>query len=892
MSLAPCSSAQPAHCATEKRRGLVRASGILAGIDYVEVDPGGTSLIVHFFGRPPDGLSLRNVVIEGGRRIRGIRVLSAQFFHHDDSDICLHVTIDKPGDFSTYCICLIEPIEAAAECLGGSPSEDARKIPSGIDPRYACAPLLFRTDCPSDLDCKPQPCAPEPILPPPAINYLARDFQSFRQLILDRLQVTMGQWRERHIPDIGITVVELIAYVLDHLSYSLDAVATESLLATARRRISVRRHARLVDYHMHEGCNARAWVSIESDSDLTMEVSDLAFAAPPTDALVVAPGLVDWETLRGTDGTQIFEVMDVHGTGEVSIVAAHSEIHFYTWEDVECCLPAGSTRATLLDEPKHKDANPSPIPAEMVPKDVKSSAMAPERPLRLKEQDVLILEEIRGPRTGAPADADPTKRHVVRVTRVKQTTDPLNGVRVLEIEWSREDALPFTLCLSARTDAPDCEFVETAVVRGNVVLVDHGMTVADGYWVVEATPITGCCGCEGAPVDVSMVAQPFSITLAKPQLAFSEVIAPGQARVSAASVLLKQDPRKALAAITLDDDQPVSSSKPDTPAKEIETPVWRNKWDWISKGDLLSSTSTDRHFVVEMDDEGFAHLRFSIDDCGWRPDPGLHFRALYRIGNSTSGNVGRDTIIWIARKSGLLSGPLIRPRNPMPAVGGTAPEPVSEVKLFAPHAYSRVLERAVAAADYAELAGRDARLESTYAELAWTGSWYEANVALDLYARAEWDASLAGDIAKRLDKTRRIGHDLRIVPARKVPLVIGLAVCVAPHYSQSDVGRAIREVLSNGRLNNGSLGLFHPDNFEFGTDIKASRIIAAVQALEGVQHVEITEFRRQDTPPGVAAAAKVPLTSNFIEIHRGEIALLDNDWNFPEHGILNLKMRG
>ena len=72
----------------------------------------------------------------------------------------------------------------------------------------------------------------------------------------------MPEWRERHVPDIGITLVELLAYVGDHLSYYQDAVATEAYLGTARQRISVRRHARLVDYQMHEGCNARAWVTI------------------------------------------------------------------------------------------------------------------------------------------------------------------------------------------------------------------------------------------------------------------------------------------------------------------------------------------------------------------------------------------------------------------------------------------------------------------------------------------------------------------------------------------------------------------------------------------------------------------------------------------------------
>ena len=79
------------------------------------------------------------------------------------------------------------------------------------------------------------------------------------------------------MPDIGITLVELLAYVGDHLSYYQDAVATEAYLGTARQRISVRRHARLVDYAMHEGCNARAWVTIRSDENFSIAAADIYF---------------------------------------------------------------------------------------------------------------------------------------------------------------------------------------------------------------------------------------------------------------------------------------------------------------------------------------------------------------------------------------------------------------------------------------------------------------------------------------------------------------------------------------------------------------------------------------------------------------------------------------
>ena len=80
--------------------------------------------------------------------------------------------------------------------------------------------------------------------------------------MLDRLKHLVPGWEGRHAADLGVMLAELFAHVGDQLSYQQDAVATEAYLGTARRRVSVRRHARLVDYRLHDGCNARAWVVV------------------------------------------------------------------------------------------------------------------------------------------------------------------------------------------------------------------------------------------------------------------------------------------------------------------------------------------------------------------------------------------------------------------------------------------------------------------------------------------------------------------------------------------------------------------------------------------------------------------------------------------------------
>jgi hypothetical protein len=888
MNARQCSSQGPESCATDDRRETVRRSGHLAGIDYVEVYPDRLNLCVHFFGSLPTSLGPDNVVIEGGERIRGIRVLRAEFDRHDDGDTCLRVTVDRVGDFSRYCICLVAVDAPPATCppppsceIDGStvpmavddkhsvrcsfdplpPSPMTRPVPAGIDPRYACADFSFRIDCPSDLDCAEQcGCDEGDDMPPaPAIDYLARDFTSFKRLMLDRMSATMPAWREQHLPDIGITLVELFAYAADQYSYTLDAVATEAYLGTAQHRISIRRHARLLDYRLHEGCNARTWITLDTRQDLVGDnallLADLRFATLPAQSTGMVAGIVDFEQLTASADMVIFEPIDLRGDGKVELYAAHSLIHFHTWGNRGCCLPKGATRATLRNGEKDTGG----------------------QALQLKAGDVLILEEISGADSGRPADADRRKRHAVRLIRTELSVDPLDDTPLLEVAWGRVDALPFSLCLSARTAAPDCQWVEVAVVRGNVVLVDHGETVyeQDDSWVVGSESMQGCCECDGSVADMLSVVLPLSMTLGRGGITHGEKAAVNSLD---AQGLLQQDPRDAVPQIMLDM----------APASTAAT-VWNDRYDWLAVPDLLASMASDLHLVAEFDDDGWARLRFGDDQSGRRPTPGERFRARYRVGNGRIGNVGADAIVMMGVRGRSFPGLELGVRNPLAARGGTDPEPVADAKRFAPHAYGRKAERAIVAGDYADIAAADARLDGAHAELVWTGSGYEAVVALDPLAAGGQDTALPEQTLSVLEVVRRIGHDLRCVPVHEVPLILALDVCVLPDYLRAEVSVAVSDMLSSRRLAGGTLGLFHPDRLSFGQDIYVSTLVAAVQALEGVAHVRVTRFGRADADTTGAAAS---LDQGVIAIACDEIPVLDADVNFPERGTLALSVEG
>ena len=252
-------------CGKLQRKASVKAAvnaasqHVLNGIDYLEVvSSDEKTLAVHFLFNlpgapnqvppsPASSLTTQDISIEGGTRIVGIQVMSVSVAAN-----VLTVQVDAAGDYSIYTL-----------RVGAT---------QGFDPQLSEVAFSFKVECPSDFDCKPvHNCPPEPF-PAADINYLAKDYSSFRQLILDRMARTMPGWRERNPADVGVVLVELLAYAGDQLSYYQDAVATEAYLGTARRRVSIRRHAKLLDYNVTEGCNARTWVFFKSAPGLPVSV--------------------------------------------------------------------------------------------------------------------------------------------------------------------------------------------------------------------------------------------------------------------------------------------------------------------------------------------------------------------------------------------------------------------------------------------------------------------------------------------------------------------------------------------------------------------------------------------------------------------------------------------
>lgn len=885
------------RCADPVRRQLLDGSPGINGIDFLEVidreapvDLGirQRTLVVRCFHAVASGvLNAARVRIEGGVRVTAVRALwaaplpevlapgfphipgaeqtffSTLFAGEGEPDHLLLVRTDSDGDFSTYQLRLVT-------------STTDLTPPPGFDPRLSSVPFSFKVECPSDFDCKPRVQCREEVPEAPVIDYLARDYTSFRQLMLDRMAVTLPQWRERHAADLGVALVEALAASADHLSYTQDAVATEAYLGTARRRTSVRRHARLLDYRIDDGANARTWVHITyrpaaaADDDALLPGPDLAAGLSGTPLLSrggEARAVLSQDELapRVAAGALVFETLE-----PVVLRHAHNTLTIHTWGDEDCCLPRGATGLTLR---RHAD-------------DLGPGATKAQRQLDLAPGDVILLEEVRGPHTGRRADADRSHRHVVRLSEVRVRTDPLfpspvdpapAALEVLEVSWDAADALPFPLCLWQVAD-PDAGGASrsVSVARGNLVLADHGRTLGRETLPLPTDDPRSCPLADGAEF-------PY-----RPALRFGPLTHQAQTRDGVGNPIPFDPTRSATEAIAVPDAVGQAALR----VWDVGGEIWR------PRADLLASDRFARELVAETETDGSTRLRFGDGIVGRRPAAGLE--AVYRVGNGRQGNVGagalRHLVVDPQRLSPAdilkLTSGIVQVTNPLPAAGGRDPESLERVRLDAPQAF-RVQERAVTADDYAAVAQRHPEVQRAAATLRWTGSWTTVFLTLDRTGGRPIDGPFEATMRRFMERFRLAAFDLEIDGPRFVPLDIVISVCVETGYFRADVHQALLDIFSHQDLADGRRGFFHPDRFTFGQPVYLSQVVATAMEIPGVSWVDTRggggsphRFQRWGRPPAGE------LDAGILPLARLEIARLDNDPNAPENGRIQFLMKG
>lgn len=839
--------------AADRRQALV-AQNRVTGIDFIYVHASQTRLDVHFL-RSPDTLvdaasnptslvadltidQIRITSPSGGESLPEVPLVAINWAPGDGDDYVLELTTAFPGDFSLYKLYI----------------DDSR-----VDRYFNNLAVNFKANCPSDLDCKTptHECPPETVVDFP-INYLARDFGSFRRALLDYASLRYPDWTDRLEADAGVMLVEVMSALGDEMAYFQDRIGREAYLETATQRRSVRKHARLVDYEMHEGLGASTWLDVTVENGM----SDLI----PAGADVWAAG-EKGETVEFEVGNNLLEVL---AAKTYAVDSARNELEPYCWDEDDTCLSVGTTEMYL------NGAHVAALPFDdFTPNE--AGAVVPGK---------WVLLQTR------PLPDRPTKNHRVRLIEVRADQDPVFGTEITYIRWETAQALPFEMDMTLLR------------IRGNLLPVTAGKT----YTALLVTGVTP----DSLPVPetayrevkqaVERQGASHSVTylFSLPESEAEQLVWLGESPQAARPEIFLQE-------VQHDGTDWVYADTFSTPADFLE-----NGWQWRrSLMGTASSQALDRHFTLEdgtwrrvvgyqrlgteIVHQDYASnrgqtIRFGDGEFGQIPAEGTVFEVKYRLGDGRRSNIPAESLRQF--EPALVHNPVLGTgfvravSNPFPAVNGSDPETLDEVRRNAPEAFRALTYRAVRPEDYAEAAERLDWVQQAGAAFRWTGSWLSAFVTPDPIGAVVIDAPQRAQLVNQLDKFRQAGREAHVSAPVYASLDLEIQVCVAPHAFAGEVKARVLTALLGKKGVRPLPGYFSPDNFTFGTHLNRSGLEATIQAVEGVRAVEHIRFRRRGWFDWriFQGASYDPGTNTIIRVQNNPL--------FPERGTLKLIMNG
>ncbi|SFA78489.1 putative baseplate assembly protein [Poseidonocella pacifica] len=516
-----------------------------------------------------DGVSPEDIfAITGGTRIRGgtapgeLRITAVAAGADPDT---LVLTTSTIGDYSTY------RLHVAFDDAAGD---------TVIDPLFAAIPFKFRPGC-FNLNCAPAFDKGTPKPAQPVIDYLARDFASIKHVLINAMRTRVPGWEPTSEADLDMVLLDLIAADTDELCDFQDRVMQEAYLGLARKRVSLARHARLMDYHIHQGNQATTWLTATVSANLTLPAGTGVWTG------------TDWDD----SGAVIFLT-----EADQDCLVDLNRLDLYDWGGAAMSLDAGADTAELA------------LPASLNPV-LQGDAVILRDHFRRADIRYLVIEEALNPATGRVNGRDGSKRQLLRLLDGDDVAhtgfDPVAGQFFVRVRWRPADRLQRRYCFVTRCDGQP-PIAGVSHFSGNLLRATQGRP----HSLVARVP-----GSDLAPTDTK--------TFIRSDEVYWDVGPQG------ASIALPTSP------LAYRDTAPGGEI---APVSSTVVTVSGIAGAWEERIDLIESEAGDLHYRVETDELGQSRIIFGNGVNGALLDNDATVRVTYQTGRGTAGNVGRDRI--------------------------------------------------------------------------------------------------------------------------------------------------------------------------------------------------------------------------------------------------------
>jgi hypothetical protein len=272
-------------------------------------------------------------------------------------------------------------------------------------------------------------------------------------------------------------------------------------------------------------------------------------------------------------------------------------------------------------------------------------------------------------------------------------------------------------------------------------------------------------------------------------------------------------------------------------------------YSWNLVDNFIESLPLDRHFMMELTEDGETLIIFSDGVTGMRPSFNSLIEVSFRYGGGLKGNLAISKINQLFNS---ISG-IDRVENLVASTGGTDFEDIEKVKTLAPKNY-RTGGSAVTVEDFQDLA-------ETFSGISRAVCIETFNVTNDVYLYLATEDgipltdTLKNAVKESIEEVMVMNQNLYVFEVAYHDYDVTITAYLYDNFGQANADTEIRGLLTS-ELN--------PSKFSFGETVYLSQIVNTAFGARGVRNIVINTPTSDIAPSTTELPRLVNLTVNIV----------------------------
>lgn len=277
--------------------------------------------------------------------------------------------------------------------------------------------------------------------------------------------------------------------------------------------------------------------------------------------------------------------------------------------------------------------------------------------------------------------------------------------------------------------------------------------------------------------------------------------------------------------------------------------LYINDEPWILVNTFAYSSSRDKVFKVEVDEQLRPYIKFGDGQFGMKPEYNATVQASYSLTYGSAGNIATNNFTTVPQNIQIIDSKIII-NNVIPATGGSDYETFNMLKNHIPLSI-KTLGVAITKEDFEAIAKMVGGVDKAYANYV-CGKYVEIYITPD--GGGEASSALLDSVEKTISKSKVITTSIEVLSTHKSQVFLDMTITGKKSFKSNDISNQVKKALTTA---------YDYNNSDINKPVRLSDIYALVDNQSMVDYLTINRLYQLPYPEP-QKATNLPLNITYF----------------------------